>query len=149
MPATNYPGGREDDEPLPVIGTPIDLLLGSEKNGVRQRYVPRELLPPEKGLTLELRPLGLGRFHMVVKSSITGRSAESDRGWINFPPEQEVRCENGALKGFWVIDGKTLLGWEFFVDAESGDIVVHSPEGVFYSPQPLPEKYYRFKRIGK
>lgn len=149
MPATSYPGGREDDEPLPVSGKPIDLLLGSEKNGVRQRYLPKEPHPPEKGLTLELRSLGLGRFHIGVKSSISGRSAESDRGWINFPAEREVRCENGALKGFWVIDGKARLGWELFVDAETGDIVLHSPGGVFYSPEPLPERFYRFERIGK
>ena len=147
VPATIYPGGKEDDEPLPSLGRPLDL-LGGEKNGVRQRY-PQKLAPPERGLTLELRPLGLGRFHIGIKSSITGLSGASDGGLINFNVDRMVRCEKGALKGFWVIDGKTLLGWELFVDVETGNIVVHSPGGVFYSPQPLPERYHRFQRIGE
>ncbi|GHU16983.1 hypothetical protein FACS189475_00080 [Betaproteobacteria bacterium] len=137
IPATSFPGGREDDEPLPSSSSPINL-LGGEKNGVRQHYYQQRTY--QERFTLELRPLGLGRFHIGVTSSLTGRSAESDRGWINSLGGQ-VHCENGVLKGFWKKYDKTVLGWEFFVDEESGDIVVHSPLP--------PERYYRFKRIGK
>ena len=134
--ATSFPDGREDDEPLPIDGVPSDLLFGSEKNGVRLRYMPSTL---HEGLTLELRPLGLVRFRIGVTSSLTGRSAESDRGWISLSGEK--RCENGVLKSFWKKYDKTVLGEALFVDEESGDIVVHSPLP--------PEIYYRFKRIGK
>ncbi|GHU09236.1 hypothetical protein FACS1894158_18750 [Betaproteobacteria bacterium] len=142
IPATSFPGGREDDESLSASATPVNL-LGGEKNGVRQDYYHQryyEHRTLQERFTLELRPLGLGRFHIGVTSSLTGRSAESDRGWINSLGGQ-VHCENGVLKGFWKKYDKTVLGWEFFVDEESGDIVVHSPLP--------PERYYRFKRIGK
>jgi hypothetical protein len=147
IPATNYLGGREDDEPLHVGSNPIDL-LGGEKNGVRQRYHHRR--SPQERFTLELRPLGLGRFHIGVKSS-NGLSGESDRGWIK-SLGGKWHCESGVLKGFWKEYDKTVLGWELFVDEKSGDIVVHSPGRTLKlrsGMQQTPERYYRFKRIGE
>jgi hypothetical protein len=55
------------------------------------------------------------------------------------------------MKGFWKKYDKTVPGWELFVDAENGDIVVHFPEEISSDKKypPVPEIYYRFKRIGK
>lgn len=146
IPATSFPGGREDDEPLPASGNPINI-LGGEKNGVWQSYAKQRT--PQERFTLELRPLGLGRFRIGVKSS-SGLSGESDKGLINLYSDEMVRCESGSLKGFWTSQrkNKTVMGWGLFVDAENGDIVVHFPGTDIYGPQ-TPERYHRFKRIGE
>ncbi len=138
LPATRMPGGGAKDEPLPVSGRPIEI-LGGIKNGVRQVYNPQ----PNERFTLELRPIEGNRFRIGVKSS-TGLSGEAE-GYLNLSGERQ-RCENGVLKAFWSSQGKTFMGWALYVDADSGDIVVHSPGGYFYGFS-HDEHYTRFKRI--
>jgi hypothetical protein len=148
MPATSWPGGRESDPPLPATGKPIDILMGIEKGGLKYLYFPKEILPPEKGLILELRPLGFGRFYIGIKSGITGKSGESDKGWLDLSVNNSpAHCENGVLKGFWGSEAKNtmVLGWELFVDAGTEDVLLRFPQ---IRPQ-TPEVTYRFKRISK
>lgn len=149
-PATVYPGGKDGDEPLPAIGSPIDLLfLGGEKNSVGSRYLPSQSFSPEKGLILELRPLGLGRFYIGIRSNINGRSAESDRGVIAVSGTPREYCEKGVLKRFHVNkkENKAIMYEEMFVEAESGDIIIHWPSSLLIGKE-FPETYIRFKRIG-
>lgn len=146
VPATLFRGGKDGDEPVPVNGKPIDIITGIEKDGFHFVYFPKEHIPPEKGLVLELRPLGHGRFNIGIRSGVTGRSGESDKGWFDLSINA-ARCENGVLKGFWGSKAKDtlILGWELFVDADTGDILLRFPQ---VRPQ-TPEGYYRFKRINK
>ena len=136
IPATTYPGGTEDDEPLPSEAYPINL-FGGEKNGVRQWLNPKKGDPPLRIHTLELRPLGPGRFRIGVTTT-NGLSAVSNRGVIVFWGSY-MRCEKGAIKSFsQTHEKKMVLTWELFVDPETGDIVVRTSTGIA-----------RYTRVGK
>lgn len=138
-PATSFPGGRADDLPLAASAFAINI-LGGVKNGVRQSYYPH----PSERFTLELRPLGEGRFRIGVKSTL-GLSGEAE-GYLSLSGEGK-RCENGSLKAYWKTPKETIFGWELYVEAGSGDIVIHSPGGQYYGGWHK-ESFTRFKRIG-
>lgn len=139
MPAINVYGGRHDDQPLAVGGSPIDI-LGGLKNGVRQDY---KRVPGER-FTLELRPREGNKFLIGVKST-SGLSGEAE-GYLSLGGEDK-RCENGSLKAYWKTLKETIFGWELYVEAGSGDIVIHSPGGQYYGGWHK-ETFTRFKRIG-
>jgi hypothetical protein len=143
-PAIRYPGGTEDDAPLPSVAYPIHL-LGSERKGAQQR-------PPQKKgdlsthrLILELRPLGPRRFRIGLTTT-TGLSVASDRGILAFKrtPVEQSRCENGVMKTFGWDDGKNgwVLSWTFHVEPQTGDVVI-----AIYNARAA-TKYLRYKRIG-
>jgi hypothetical protein len=135
VPATTYPGGTEDDEPIPVTADPIHL-FGGEKNGVRQ-YLKEGLKEgesPGRILTLELRPLGPGRFRIGITTT-TGLTAVSDRGIIS----SGGVCQKGAKRNFWWSrdENKMVLHQTLHVEPETGDIVFYGSTGMV-----------RYKRIG-
>jgi predicted outer membrane repeat protein len=134
MPATHVYGGSAKDEPLPASSSPIDI-LGGIKNGVRQDY-HRD--PLEK-FALELRPIEGNRFRIGVKSS-TGLSGEAE-GYLKLSGERQ-RCENGVLKAFWRNYDKIVPGWELYVEATTGDIIM-----AYNTAIERGEISYRFKRI--
>lgn len=140
IPATSYPSGTPDDAPLAASASPIEI-LGGKKDGIWRGYDKRT---PREHFTLELRPLGQGRFRIGVKST-SGLSGEAE-GFLSLSGEGK-RCENGSLKAYWKTLTETIFGWELFVEAGSGDLIVHSPGGQYYGGW-HEERFTRFKRIG-
>ena len=140
MPATSFRGGRESDEPLVTAASPINILTRVKNQAWQELYHPQ----PSERFILELRPLGEGRFRIGVKSTL-GLSGEAE-GYLSLGGEDK-RCENGSLKAYWKTLKETIFGWELYVEAGSGDIVIHSPGGQYYGGWHK-ETFARFKRIG-
>jgi len=136
IPATSYPGGSSDDVPLPASASPIEI-LGGKKGGIWQGYNKRS---PQERFTLELHPLGQGRFRIGVKSSL-GLSGEAE-GYLSLSGERK-RCEGGVLKAFWRDHDKIIPGWELYVEEATGDIIMAYSTAIERG-----EVSYRFKRIG-
>lgn len=150
-PATSYPGGRENDEPIPLSAYAINI-LGGVKNGVRQDY---KRVPGER-FTLELRPREHNNFLIGVKSSL-GLSDQAE-GYLIILSGIDMHCENGSLKAYSKTLKETIFDWELYVEAGSGDIVIRYPARDRYAPNPAgqgfikagirEERFTRFKRIG-
>lgn len=130
-------GGGPDDAPIRTRASAINLLGGMEA-GIRKHFTPS----PNERFTIELRPIDLKDFHIVVRSNL-GRSAEG-KGTIRMGRTADgssgERCENGALRSY----SPAGLYQAWWVDEATGDVVM-----AYRADLDRGTVTYRYKRIGK
>jgi hypothetical protein len=140
-PATDYPGGRPEDPPVPVSAQAESLFSHTPEGLIQPQYVTFYDLT-----TIELRPLGNGRF----RARIAHRDGRVAEGTVEFWLYRENSgsgfvCEQGAVKSMRFFKKAGFqLGWRLYEEPETGDILM-----VDATPEHAGTITSRFKRVGR
>jgi hypothetical protein len=140
-PATNYPGGRPEDPPVPISARVEALFSHTQEGLTNPPYVTFYDLT-----TIELRPLGNGRFRARIAHR-DGRVAEGTvELWLYRANSGDgFICERGAVKSMDFFKRTGLqFGWRLYEEPETGDILM-----VDATPEHAGTITSRFKRVGR